>query len=229
MLTEESVNCGNTLSKATLNCSPWCCSSNIHLSCASVVEARRCMIYSTLFQQCNLVSLDLASAACHHFAATTVLFGEVKPDRGTQKPEKMILEGIFLFFFAQIISLKTGAKTEYNREEGSLSAALSWGYTRCTRLIPAAASVLLPRRCPLLCLSSLNRRYATYAKLDGWRNRLAAHPFNLSRHPDPSPANTRDTHPGSTRIPANRVGDSVYFPLSRRRRRLTHIPSPFYL
>lgn len=38
------------------------------------------MIYSTLFQQCNLVSLDLTAPACHHFAATIGLFGEVKPD-----------------------------------------------------------------------------------------------------------------------------------------------------
>lgn len=83
------------------------------------------------------------------------------------------------------------AKTEHNGEEGSLSAALKWGYTRRTHPIPAAASVLFPRRCPLLCLSSLNRLYATYAKLDGWRNRLASHPFNLSRRTDPSPANTR--------------------------------------
>lgn len=67
------------------------------------------MIYSTLFQQCNLVSLDLASAACHHFAAATVLFGEVKPDRGTQKPEKMILEGIF-YFFCTDNYLKNGGK-----------------------------------------------------------------------------------------------------------------------
>lgn len=36
-LTEESVNCGDTLSKATLNCSLWRRSSNIHLSCASAV------------------------------------------------------------------------------------------------------------------------------------------------------------------------------------------------
>lgn len=85
-------------------------------------------------------------------------------------------------------------KTEFNGEEGSLPAALNWGYTRCTHLFPAAASVLFPRRCPLLCLSSLNRLYTTYAKLDGWRNGFASHPFNLSRHTDPSPAKTRDTH-----------------------------------
>lgn len=158
-LTEESVNCGNTLSKAALNCSPWCCSSNIHPSCASVaVElapfTRRSMIYSTLFQRCNLVSLDLTAPACHHFAATVRLFGEVKPDRGYTKTWKRYL-------------MKGLAFCRDSGEEGSGSAALSWGYTPSTHLIPAAASVALPCRCPLLCLSSLNRLCATYAKLDG--------------------------------------------------------------
>lgn len=102
-----------------------------------------------------------------------------------------------------------------------MPAALNWEYTHSTHLIPAAASVLFPCRCPLLCLSSLNRLYATYAKLDGLRNRLASHPFNLSRHTDPSPPNTHDT-PAAT---ANRVGQSGYFPLIRSR--LALVPSRF--
>lgn len=200
MLTEESLNCGDTLSKATLNCSPRCCSSNIHPSCAPAVRSRPHTPRAAQFKQIPLVFSGVTSFFIW-FPSIPQLIVLVKPKTNqatwpavSRHPnlEKGKMLQCKICTVMKIISLFPF----WNRWFVWVSEL--WGWTNLmecyqpnstggyTRFWPHPSSSFSSPEVALYYVSLPS----TYAELDKRWNPLAPRPFNLHNHTDLSSSNT---------------------------------------
>lgn len=159
----------------------------------------------------------------------------LNPIADTQNPGKMLHEGIllFFFFFEQIISFKTGwgGQKQSIMEKRDLCLRHSSGDTHAAHT---------PSQLQHLCSSPADALYyvslpstGSMPPMQSWMDggivsphtRLTSPGIQIHHQQTHATRSHTHTHPSSARIQANRLGDSVYFPL--RPSRLASVASPF--